>query len=80
MLVTVVESPGIGVAETARALGVAPNTVSTLVGQLVRAGLLARTEDAQDRRAAVLLPTAARTRSGGGGRSARGWLPTPSAG
>ena len=63
VLVTVVESPGIGVAETARALGVAPNTVSTLVGQLVRAGLLARTEDAQDRRAAVLLPTAAgRTR------------------
>ena len=63
VLVTVVESPGIGVAETARALGVAPNTVSTLVGQLVRAGLLERTEDAQDRRAAVLLPTAAgRTR------------------
>ena len=63
VLVTVVESPGIGVAETARALGVAPNTVSTLVGQLVRAGLLERTEDADDRRAAVLLPTAAgRTR------------------
>ena len=81
VLVTVVESPGIGVAETARALGVAPNTVSTLVGQLVRAGLLERTEDAQDRRAAVLLPTAAgRTACGGGGRSARGWWPTPSAG
>ena len=50
-------------AETARVLGVAPNTVSTLVGQLVRAGLMARTEDLEDRRAAVLLPTAAgRTR------------------
>jgi DNA-binding MarR family transcriptional regulator len=59
VLVTVVESPGIGVAETARALGVAPNTVSTLVGQLVRAGLIARTEDLEDRRAAVLLPTTA---------------------
>ena len=59
VLVTVVESPGIGVAETARALGVAPNTVSTLVGQLVGAGLLERTEDADDRRAALLLPTAA---------------------
>ena len=81
VLVTVVESPGIGVAETARVLGVAPNTVSTLVGQLVRAGLLERTEDALDRRAAVLLPTApGRTRVRRWRQSSRGSWPAPSAG
>lgn len=45
---------GIGVAEAADLLQVAPNTVSTLVGHLRRAGLLRRTPDPADRRAARL--------------------------
>jgi DNA-binding MarR family transcriptional regulator len=42
--------PGISVGEAAEELGVAANTVSTLVRQLVDAGLLERTADAADRR------------------------------
>jgi DNA-binding MarR family transcriptional regulator len=53
--------PGIGVGEAAGALHVAPNTVSTLVGQLVGHGLLARRPDPGDRRAARLELTAAAT-------------------
>ncbi len=59
LLVAVMESPGMGVADTARTLGLAPNTVSTLVGRLVETGLIERAEAPNDRRAAVLRPTAA---------------------
>jgi DNA-binding MarR family transcriptional regulator len=54
LLLVVEENPGIGVQEAAAALQVAANTVSTLVNQLVVAGLLARTRDESDRRSAHL--------------------------
>jgi len=50
--------PGIGVGEAAQQLGVAANTVSTLVNQLVAAGFLARRRDPADGRAARLELTA----------------------
>jgi DNA-binding MarR family transcriptional regulator len=50
--------PGIGVGEAAQQLGVAANTVSTLVNQLVAAGFLARGRDPVDGRAARLELTA----------------------
>ncbi len=59
VLVAVVERPGRGVRDVAHVLGLAANTVSTLVGGLLHAGLLARTEDPKDRRIAVLRPTPA---------------------
>src|SRR5689334_10250951 len=46
--------PGIGVGAAARALHLADNSVSTLVNQLVGAGLLCRDVDPADRRAARL--------------------------
>lgn len=46
--------PGIGVAEAAGVLGVAPNTVSTLVHQLVEAEVLERRVGPADRRVAAL--------------------------
>lgn len=53
--------PGIGVKAVAMALGTAPNTVSTLVGDLTNAGLLERSPDPANRRAVQLslTPTAA---------------------
>jgi DNA-binding MarR family transcriptional regulator len=42
--------PGVSVAQAAEELRLAPNTVSTLVGQLTGAGLMSRLPDAQDRR------------------------------
>ena len=55
-------NPGITVAEAARVLGLAPNTVSTLVGQLLALGVLVRERDDQDRRVARLdLTPSART-------------------
>lgn len=54
--------PGIGVADAAGALAVAPNTVSTLVGGLVTADLLERHRDPDDGRAARLTLTAAARR------------------
>jgi DNA-binding MarR family transcriptional regulator len=48
------QEPGRTVSEAAEALGVAPNTVSTLVGQLTDAGLLRREPDPGDRRVARL--------------------------
>ncbi|MEV7283568.1 MarR family winged helix-turn-helix transcriptional regulator [Streptomyces sp. NPDC093252] len=55
--------PGVGISEAARKLGLAGNSVSTLVNQLVRDGWLVRETDPADRRAARLLPTpAAETR------------------
>ncbi|MGW4487695.1 MarR family winged helix-turn-helix transcriptional regulator [Amycolatopsis sp. NPDC004368] len=51
--------PGIGVAAAARELGLAGNSVSTLVNLLVEAGLLRREVDPADRRAARLEVTGA---------------------
>ncbi len=50
-------NPGIRVSAAAKELCLAGNSVSTLVNQLVKAGLLRREEDPADRRAALLLPT-----------------------
>jgi len=47
-------NPGVTVAEAAAALGLAPNTISTLVGQLVSLEVVVRTRDAHDRRVARL--------------------------
>ena len=56
-------NPGCSVASAAATLGIAPNTVSTLVRQLADAGLLRRAPDPSDRRAARLtLTPAARQR------------------
>jgi DNA-binding MarR family transcriptional regulator len=46
--------PGISIADAALELRVAPNTVSTLVGQLAGAGVVARGVDGDDRRVARL--------------------------
>lgn len=46
--------PGISVADAAEELRLAPNTVSTLVGRLIEAGVIARTPDRDDRRVARL--------------------------
>lgn len=58
--------PGISVADAAQELRLAPNTVSTLVGQLTDAGIVVRTPDRDDRRVARLAldPAAARTVAG----------------
>ncbi|HEY2957405.1 MAG TPA: MarR family transcriptional regulator [Actinomycetota bacterium] len=53
------EQPGLRVLDAAAALGVAPNTVSTLVGRLASGGLLERRPDPRDARAARLAVTAA---------------------
>jgi DNA-binding MarR family transcriptional regulator len=58
LLRLVEENPGIGVSAAAKELHLAGNSVSTLVGQLVEAGLLRRETAVGDRRAAALLPTA----------------------
>ena len=49
--------PGITVAEAARELRLAPNTVSTLVGRLTDAGLLSREKGTRDGRTAQLTAT-----------------------
>src|SRR5690242_9618676 len=62
LLRVVRRNPGITVAEAARVLGLAPNTVSTLVGQLVSLEVLVRSRDLTDRRLARLeLTPSART-------------------
>jgi DNA-binding MarR family transcriptional regulator len=58
VLVAVVDTPGMRVADTARSLGLASNTVSTIVTRLARDGLLARAPDRSDGRAITLRPTA----------------------
>ncbi|MDH6577411.1 MarR family transcriptional regulator [Kitasatospora sp. MAP5-34] len=50
-------NPGLRVSAAAKELCLAGNSVSTLVNQLVKAGLLRRQEDPEDRRAALLLTT-----------------------
>ncbi|SFW77081.1 MarR family winged helix-turn-helix transcriptional regulator [Amycolatopsis australiensis] len=63
VLRVVADHPGIGVAAAARELHLAANSVSTLVNQLVEAGLLRREADPADRRATRLeLTGAARDR------------------
>ncbi|GAB2990654.1 MarR family winged helix-turn-helix transcriptional regulator [Amycolatopsis acidiphila] len=63
LLRVVEKEPGIGVAAAARSLHLAGNSVSTLVNQLVEAGMLHRRVDPADRRAARLeLSTAAHDR------------------
>jgi DNA-binding MarR family transcriptional regulator len=47
-------NPGISIAGAAEAMRLAPNTVSTLVGDLSTAGLLVRRRDPSDRRVARL--------------------------
>ncbi|MFE2043719.1 MarR family winged helix-turn-helix transcriptional regulator [Streptomyces sp. NPDC059477] len=63
LLRLVTAHPGIRISEAAKKLGLAGNSVSTLVNQLARDGWLVRETDPADRRAALLLPTpAAETR------------------
>lgn len=57
LLRLVLRAPGISVAEAAAELGLVPNTVSTLVGQLTEQGLLQRVPDPRDRRVARLTLT-----------------------
>lgn len=47
-------APGLSVAEAAEQLHLAPNTVSTLIGQLAEAGVVVRVADPTDRRIARL--------------------------
>jgi DNA-binding MarR family transcriptional regulator len=54
VLMAVANRPGVGVTEVADELRLAPNTVSTLVRQLVERDLLVRSTDPADRRAARL--------------------------
>jgi DNA-binding MarR family transcriptional regulator len=54
-------NPGISVAEAARELGLAPNSVSTLVGKLTADGLLNRQRGESDGRSAELSVTPAGT-------------------
>ncbi|MFG1642969.1 MarR family winged helix-turn-helix transcriptional regulator [Amycolatopsis sp. NPDC049252] len=54
VLRVVADHPGVGVAAAARELHLAANSVSTLVNQLVEAGLLHREPDPLDRRATRL--------------------------
>ena len=57
VLRTVEAQPGIGTRLVAERLQLVPNTVSTIVGDLVRAGLVRRTSDRSDRRVARLYLT-----------------------
>ena len=66
--------PGIPVSTAAEALGLAANTVSTLVRQLTDAGLLRRQADPDDRRVAQLHVTAAAQRRIEGWRDHRAEL------
>ena len=63
--------PGIPVNAAAERLGLAPNTVSTLVRRLIDAGLLQRQTDPADRRVARLRVTAAARRRIEGWRDQR---------
>lgn len=58
LLVAVDSRPGVRVRDAATLLQLAPNTVSTLVGSLSRAGLLERRSDPADGRSARLHVTA----------------------
>jgi DNA-binding MarR family transcriptional regulator len=66
--------PGISVADAARELRLAPNTVSTLVGRLAAAGLLGRTRSASDGRSVRLAVTGKARRRIAGFRDLRAEL------
>jgi DNA-binding MarR family transcriptional regulator len=74
LLQAVESEPGIGVAAAADALHLAQNSVSTLVNQLVEAGLLERERDPSDRRAVRLRLTDAAEQRLATWRAARGRL------
>ncbi|MGK5682623.1 MarR family winged helix-turn-helix transcriptional regulator [Actinoplanes sp. URMC 104] len=59
VLRTVEAHPGLGTRAVAERLQLVPNTVSTIVGELVSSGLLSRVRDSGDRRVARLDLTAA---------------------
>jgi DNA-binding MarR family transcriptional regulator len=71
MLRLVGRQPGISVREAAAALGLVPNTASTLVSKLAADGLLARTVDADDRRVGRLRLTEPAQRIADESRAAR---------
>jgi DNA-binding MarR family transcriptional regulator len=52
------QRPGLTVAQAARELRLAPNTVSTLIGKLTEQGLLERTQSSTDGRSVLLTVTA----------------------
>jgi DNA-binding MarR family transcriptional regulator len=62
LMLVVDRRPGVSVTAAARELRLADNSVSTLVNQLIRAGMLRRETDPDDRRAARLELTAAARR------------------
>jgi DNA-binding MarR family transcriptional regulator len=68
----VVADPGCRVREAAQALGLAENTISTLVTRLVDRGLLERRRDEQDARAVSLTLSAAAARRIAAWRDRRG--------
>lgn len=74
LMLLVSRRPGLGVAAAARELHLADNSVSTLVNQLVRAGMLTRRTDPADRRAARLEVTPAAVRRIEGWRDRRARL------
>jgi DNA-binding MarR family transcriptional regulator len=74
LLLVVAANPGVGVAAAAAALGLAGNSVSTLVNALVDAGLLLRETDPNDRRAVRLSLTPAAARRLDAWRTARAAL------
>jgi DNA-binding MarR family transcriptional regulator len=57
VLIACRDTPGMRSGDLARVLGLAPNTTSTLISQLVSDGLLARASAAHDRRVVTLTLT-----------------------
>jgi DNA-binding MarR family transcriptional regulator len=74
LLRLVTADPGIRVSAAARELYLAGNSVSTMVNQLVTAGLLRRETDPADRRSALLHPTPEGVRRINAWRARRGEL------
>jgi DNA-binding MarR family transcriptional regulator len=77
LLRLVAAKPGISVAEAARQLRLAPNTVSTLVSRLTSAGLLDRARAEGDGRSVLLTVTDKTTRRIAGWRDLRAELAAP---
>jgi len=74
LLRLVARQPGVSVGQAASELGLANNTVSTLVSQLARRRLLTRKVDPDDRRVGRLRLTAAAQRRSDRARQRRGIL------
>ena len=68
------DAPGVGVGELAASLGLAPNTVSTLVKSLGERGLIERRPNAADRRGCDLTVTPTGAELVGSGRDQRAEL------